>query len=373
MAFWEELDPATREALEALGGRERYRAGETLVREGEPGVDMFVLLAGSCDVHVGGEVVSRIPPGDLFGEIGSLGGGVRTATVLAREAVEVLRLPSPGLRELLARSRELLAACVRRLAERAREISAREELAQRERRDLRQVQERLLPQPGTVPGCPRLRIDVLWRPYGFASGDTCDVVPLSGRRFLFAVGDVMGHGAGAVPTASILRALTRDSSTRSLAPSRLLAALDDRLLQHAPANIHATLLLLELNGATLEARASGAGHPAPILLRGGVATSLALPPGIPLGYGLAETIPHRELATRFEIGDRVLLYTDGLSEALAATGEGRVGEEGLAARFAEASRASAGDPLPSLFHAVDGPKEARRVRDDATAVLLTIA
>jgi len=373
VAFWDDLDPATREALERLGRRETCRAGETSVREGEPGVDMFVLLSGSCDVYVGGEQVSRILAGDLFGEIGSLGGGIRTATVVAREAVEVLRLPSPGLRTLLAQSRDLLAACVRRLAERAREISAREETAQRERRDLRQVQEKLLPAPGALPGCPRIRVDVLWRPYSFASGDTCDVMPLGGQRFLFAVGDVMGHGAGSVPTASILRALTRDSSTRSLAPSRMLAALDDRLFQHAPQNIHATLLLLELDGGTLAARVSSAGHPAPILLRGETATSLELPPGVPLGYGLAAELSHADLVTQFRAGDRFLLYTDGLTEARAESGEDRVEETGLRALVTEACRSAPADPLPGLFRLVDGPKDARRVRDDATALLVSIA
>ena len=54
----------------------RFLPGETIVCEGEPGSSAFILLSGSCEVTVHGDVLGAVSPGDLFGDIASLEGGV---------------------------------------------------------------------------------------------------------------------------------------------------------------------------------------------------------------------------------------------------------------------------------------------------------
>jgi CRP-like cAMP-binding protein len=65
-------------------------AGKVLVREGEPGHECFVIVTGSATVTRDGATVANLGPGAVVGELAPLTGGVRTATVTADSAMEVL-------------------------------------------------------------------------------------------------------------------------------------------------------------------------------------------------------------------------------------------------------------------------------------------
>jgi Cyclic nucleotide-binding domain len=89
--------------------RRRLDLGETLVEQGEPGADMFLLLEGTLDVEVGGEPVARVGSGAVLGELAVLGDGRRTAT---------LRAARPSRLAVLAPTHRLAKlALVRRQAE----------------------------------------------------------------------------------------------------------------------------------------------------------------------------------------------------------------------------------------------------------------
>jgi CRP-like cAMP-binding protein len=63
--------------------RRRVSRGETLVEQGNPGRELFVLLDGVFDVEVDGEVVAQVGSGAILGERAVLGDGRRTATLRA--------------------------------------------------------------------------------------------------------------------------------------------------------------------------------------------------------------------------------------------------------------------------------------------------
>jgi hypothetical protein len=63
--------------------RRRVARGETLVEQGRPGHDLFVVLDGVFDVEIDGEVVAQVGSGAILGERAVLGGGLRTATLRA--------------------------------------------------------------------------------------------------------------------------------------------------------------------------------------------------------------------------------------------------------------------------------------------------
>jgi hypothetical protein len=63
--------------------RRRVARGETLVEQGSPGHDLFVVLDGVFDVEIDGEVVAQVGSGAILGERAVLGGGLRTATLRA--------------------------------------------------------------------------------------------------------------------------------------------------------------------------------------------------------------------------------------------------------------------------------------------------
>jgi hypothetical protein len=87
--------PLAYPTLENLAAHARplhFGPGETIVREGEPGNDFFVISAGQVDVFEGDDHVRVQGAGDYFGEIALLHADARTATVRARGQVEVLVL-----------------------------------------------------------------------------------------------------------------------------------------------------------------------------------------------------------------------------------------------------------------------------------------
>ena len=67
-----------------------YMAGASLVKQGAEGEGFFVILEGLAKVVVGGRTINRLMPGDYFGEVSLLDGGVRTASVVSETPMKVL-------------------------------------------------------------------------------------------------------------------------------------------------------------------------------------------------------------------------------------------------------------------------------------------
>jgi cyclic nucleotide-binding protein len=79
--------------------RREIEQGEALVKEGEEGNELFLLLDGLLDVDVNGDVVAEIGPGALLGERALLEGGKRTATLWASTRARVVVIPADAIDE----------------------------------------------------------------------------------------------------------------------------------------------------------------------------------------------------------------------------------------------------------------------------------
>jgi Cyclic nucleotide-binding domain len=79
--------------------RRKIKQGEALMREGEPGGELFLLLDGIVDIEVNGEPVAEVGPGALLGERAVLEGGKRTATVLAKTPLRIAVVPADAIDE----------------------------------------------------------------------------------------------------------------------------------------------------------------------------------------------------------------------------------------------------------------------------------
>ena len=81
---------------------QRFMEGATIVRQGEPGDIFYVLVEGEAKVKdANGRTLSRLIPGDFFGEISLMDGGPRTATVVAESNMTVLALSRKDFSALL--------------------------------------------------------------------------------------------------------------------------------------------------------------------------------------------------------------------------------------------------------------------------------
>jgi CRP-like cAMP-binding protein len=77
-------------------------AGKRLVHEGDYAYDLIVIDDGTADVIKGGEIVGSLGPGDVFGEMGMLEGGKRTADVVATSPMRLITLSKWDLKRISA-------------------------------------------------------------------------------------------------------------------------------------------------------------------------------------------------------------------------------------------------------------------------------
>lgn len=103
-----------------------YQDGQTIVRQGEPGEGMFVILAGEVVVvreGPGGETpLSTLKAGDLFGEMALFGKEPRSATVRAKGEARVLSVDKRGFMKRVHQDPSLAFDILRRMSERIRSL-----------------------------------------------------------------------------------------------------------------------------------------------------------------------------------------------------------------------------------------------------------
>jgi serine phosphatase RsbU (regulator of sigma subunit)/anti-sigma regulatory factor (Ser/Thr protein kinase) len=202
-------------------------------------------------------------------------------------------------------------------------------------------------------------------------GDWFDVIPLSGARVALVVGDVVGHGINAAATMGRLRTAVHTLATMDLPPDELLVQLDDTISRLAEEDLEATDQTVAVVGATClyavydpvtrRCAMARAGHPPPAIISpDGRVAFPDLPPGLPLGIGLAASFEAVELD--LPEGCVIAFYTDGLIETRDADID--AGMRRLGAALTQQDR-----PLEALCSAVVDTLPARAPSDDATLLL----
>jgi len=360
--------------LRSAGLVYRVEPGDALFREGDEAEGAYVLLSGRCAVSEGGKQVNVIEPGELFGEIAGFGGGKRTATVMALVACEVLILSAAQLQRGFTDSPDLLRKTLQVLAGRTRRIADRQMAYREEHKALQEVQRSLLPDLAKIDSRGKFSLEALWEPCTYASGDCYDVIQIGPERFLFAMGDVMGHGAESSLMMAVARAQMREMARHFRRTDELLLNLDGYLRDNAPSGQGMSLVVGALDTRTLVLEHSTAGHPPPLLLREGTVSELETRPGILLALPMLLGVGYERLEMQMQPGDRLLFYTDGFYEINhpEQAGKGLLGGDELARLFGEVEKTNPDSLLPALLRRLRELEEPLDPKDDRTALLLTL-
>jgi CRP-like cAMP-binding protein len=115
------LNTRTIHELDNRAREEAYPGGAVLVRQGDPGDSLCIVLSGRAEVQLEGTVIDAIGPGEYFGEMSLIDGEPRSATIVATEDVELLVIKDADFDALLNLpyvAREI----VRSLSARVREL-----------------------------------------------------------------------------------------------------------------------------------------------------------------------------------------------------------------------------------------------------------
>ncbi|WUT08478.1 SpoIIE family protein phosphatase [Streptomyces sp. NBC_00704] len=186
---------------------------------------------------------------------------------------------------------------------------------QAERTVAARLQDALLPLPKQPVELAGLRVDITYLPAQAGlnvGGDWFSAIELPDGDALFVVGDVAGHGMGAVAAMALLRFTAKGMIITGSSLTGALSRLNALLLHSRDPHGSATMVLARYSPREHRLLWAQAGHPPPLLVRDGKARYLERPYGMLLGA--TDTPRYEEAEVVLRPGDRLLLYTDGLVE-----------------------------------------------------------
>jgi phosphoserine phosphatase RsbU/P len=219
-----------------------------------------------------------------------------------------------SIRELLGRVRAIL-----------RRSEGRSDLAnQKELDDARRIQQGLM--PAEIPQFPGLRISGSWRPARITSGDYFDVIKLGNGSVAVCIADVCGKGMPAALLMAGLQATVKAYASMPIRPSELCERVNRFMCENAASTGFISLFYAVIAPGHKRMIYCNAGHNPPILFNGA-----NCPRRLDQGGGILGVFDHWRYADGevcLRAGDRLLMYTDGITENRNSAGE-EFGEERL--------------------------------------------
>jgi len=294
----------------------------------------------------------------------------RVTGVLAVSMREPGRVWSPGEVRLMSLVAGTTARAIEtaRLHEDKRRLEKQEEELKRERRDLehaRRIQHRFLPaRPLPFGGwvvCGRV---VSARHVG---GDAFDYFAIDPTRLAVSVADVSGKGTPAALIMSCFQAMFRSSRRSGHRPAMSLGLVEESLVPMLDDRQFITAFAAELDVERGTLRYANAGHNPPLLRRAS-GEILELSHGdTPLTVEPDRPFSDHELP--FAPGDALLLYSDGVTEAINFDDE-MYGEERLRATWARAGAWTPDRAMAAIFAEVESFRGLAQQSDDITIVVV---
>jgi len=175
----------------------------------------------------------------------------------------------------------------------------------------RDIQQDLMPK--MLPQLPRVELAGAWQPARTVGGDYFDVIQLDANRLGLCIGDVAGKGITAALLMANLQASFRAFATPDESPAAVCAKLNAFLCGNLAPGKFVTFFYAILNAEDRTLCYENAGHCPAILLRANGETELLSGDGAVLG--VLPDWKYNDFAVNLAPGDRVLLFTDGVTEA----------------------------------------------------------
>jgi len=241
----------------------------------------------------------------------------------------------------------------------------------RELQAVGEIQRSLL--PAELPPIPGFELAAHYHTSARAGGDYYDFFPLEGGRWGVFIADVSGHGTPAAVLMAITHAIAHAKPGHQTPPDELLRYLNRRLAaSYTRGGSFVTAFYAVLDPAARTLTYSGAGHNPPRLVRGGRVIPLDRSGGLPMG--IIDDEGYCVATVTLERGDLLLLYTDGITEAMAplkgAPSRQLFGVERLDALLLDCGATDAGGCIGRVRKEVAAFSEGAPPTDDQTLIAM---
>lgn len=238
------------------------------------------------------------------------------------------------------------------------------ELDAAELQQAREIQQQLLPKE--FPQLADFVITGVWEPAKLVGGDYYDVIRLSKDKLGICIADVVGKGISAALLMANVQASVRAFASDVVSPSYVCSRVNSVLCSNIASGKFVTLFYAVLDASTRILQYTNAGHPRPILIDGsGRATHLEKHGAL---LGVFPNWKYEDSIIELRPGDLLLLFTDGITEAM-SPGNEEFGE----GRLLTAVTSVADQSIENLqSHILEQVKSFcnSRMSDDATLILL---
>ena len=264
----------------------------------------------------------------------------------------------------IGRERRALAKNVVRANEAHREMASLVHQHEREIAEARAIQQGFLPKE--IPQLAGYEIASAWQSARVVGGDYFDVLSFDHGSLGICIADVAGKGLPAALLMSNLQAAVRGLASADVAPADLCTRINLLLCRNMASDRFITFFYGQLDGTTGTLHYVNAGHNPPVVMHRDGSHERLTEGGIVLG-----AFPNQSFATgsvRLQSGDRLVLYTDGVTEAANANDE-EFGDARLIEVISEHRGASA-EHLQAQIRASSGQFCANHWHDDATLLIL---
>ena len=250
-------------------------------------------------------------------------------------------------------------------------ISEEEQRMERDLEMARDVQLRLL--PSTPPQPVHAEIAARFIAARSIGGDVYDFLDYGSGRTALAIGDVSGKAAPAALYAALVSGIIRSLATRHLSPAQMLAALNDQLQERKLDAQYVTMLMAVWDDQNQTIQIANAGSVQPVFVTnttGDPADRIVRTieaEGFPLG--LFPGAVYEEFTLSTQPGDMVVFFSDGIVDAINATGE-MFGDDRLKQLLESQRHPTAQSTVDAILQAVTDFQSGTAHFDDETIVVL---
>ncbi|HEV2885129.1 MAG TPA: SpoIIE family protein phosphatase [Pyrinomonadaceae bacterium] len=245
------------------------------------------------------------------------------------------------------------------------ESRLQQERLERELQLASEIQQRF--QPAAPPQIPGYELQGISFPCYEIGGDYYDFIEREDGRLVIALGDVSGKGTAAALLMSSLHAAIHAQTGSHDTLVETISAVNRYLAENIPPNRFVTLFYAELDPESGAVSFLNAGHNPPLIVHAAGTVEQLASGGLPLGIkGNAE---YREGRTNMQVGDVLVIYSDGVTEAASPSGEefGPTRLYEVVSRNVEASAAGIRDRIES---ALTKFSQGTQAADDITLVIV---